>query len=210
MAAVLPPAHEPPPVAVPVRGRRGGFSAGRFVGMFLWSLIGGPLFAVLLVIVCWAVLPGAFLLLGALADLIFGGFSTESMDRAGEAMTAVWQAYGSEDAKQTEALFSGPASNTATLWVWAIGGSLSMVVFLPLMAWGALWSGPARSVGGTIILVPYLATLGAVGGAVVGGLADGRAGAEQGALIGAAALALVAEVLGLIAWVSSLVKASRG
>jgi hypothetical protein len=215
---VLPPAHVPPPVSVPVvvpvrrreRDRRGGFSAGRFVGMFLWSLIGGPLFALLLVVLCWAVLPGLFMLLGALADLVFDGFSKESMDKAGETMTAIVQAYGSEDTKKTEALFNGPASNTVTLWVWAIGSGLSVVLFLPLMAWSAMWSGPARSVGGTLILLPYLATLGAVGGAIIGGVANGRSAAEDGGLIGAAALALVAAILGLVAWISSLVKAARG
>ena len=73
-----------------------------------------------------------------------------------------------------------------------------------------MWSGPARSVGGTLILVPYLAGLGAIAGGLIGALAAGRDGGELGTLIGAGALAAVGLLCGLIGWVRALVRASRG
>jgi hypothetical protein len=181
----------------------------RFVRLLLWSLFGGPLYALLLLLFCWAVLPGLFLGLGALVDLIFGQFSAEALQCVKDTLSAIWEAMKSNEPKNTLALFSGPAKKTATLWVWSLGFGASVILFTPVLAWRSMWSGPARSVGGTLIVLPYLAGLGGIAGGLIGTLAAGRDGGEIGTLIGAIALGLVGLICGLVGWGRALFRASR-
>jgi hypothetical protein len=196
-----------PPAQV-ATGNRGRSRPRRFFRSLVWSLIAGPFYAVGLLLFGWAFLPAVFLLLGALIDLGLGSFSSEAQGRVQEALSMLWQACQSGEAKDRDALLAEPAKRGLVLWVGSIGTALSVLLFTPALAWRAIWSGPSRSVGGTLVLLPYLAGLGAGLGAAAGALFVGSNATESGAAIGAGLLGLAGLLAGVIGWGSALVKAS--
>jgi hypothetical protein len=125
----------------------------------VWASVGGPLYSVVLIALCWVLFPLLCSLIGAFVDCLMGGFSAEALRGVG-GVYAWLVGLGPDRAAR-----HGGVVTAICLGLGGVAG----IFTLPKLAWEEIGTGPARSVGGLLIVLAYAAVVGGGFASLTGG-----------------------------------------